>query len=398
MSTEVSTVRAGTAVAVAQPRPHLSYEEAMELANGMVRAQWLPESYRRTRGGVIPEEEQANKAAIAILMGQELGLQPMQSTRAIAVIGNMPSIWGDSALGICMASPAFKDMKEELETKEIDQQVENQDRSTRTIKMMVPFKATCTIWRKDREHPIVGTFTYEQARKAGLWGKQGPWSQYPDRMMKLRARLFALRDAFADVLAGMPVYEDAPTEALASEALPSDAPAMPQESDYTETEVIDEGHPENPELDAAMESVKDPEPKKEKAKPEPKKEKAKPEKDPEPEPEPEPEQESGSEESEGEPVKPQDDGNLFDEPEQSAEESFQYIGYDEFGDMVVGTDDRKDYAEEMLKRIKVIKAGKDRKQLEGFWDNNFDVMKAAYTGAPNDVLSIFREINQVYKS
>ena len=39
-------------------------------------------------------------------------------------------------------------------------------------------------------------------------GKQGPWTQHPKRMRQMRARAFALRDVFPDVLCGMPVAEE----------------------------------------------------------------------------------------------------------------------------------------------------------------------------------------------
>jgi hypothetical protein len=48
-----------------------------------------------------------------------------------------------------------------------------------------------------------------EAKKAGLWGKGGPWTQYPRRMLQMRARGFALRDAFPDVLRGLVTAEEA---------------------------------------------------------------------------------------------------------------------------------------------------------------------------------------------
>jgi hypothetical protein len=47
------------------------------------------------------------------------------------------------------------------------------------------------------------------AKRAGLAGKSGPWSQYPERMLALRARGFALRNAFADALRGLITAEEA---------------------------------------------------------------------------------------------------------------------------------------------------------------------------------------------
>lgn len=67
--------------------------------------------------------------------------------------------------------------------------------------------ATCRAKRKDQAEEV-RTFSVDDAKLAGLWGKQGPWKQYPKRMLQLRARGFAIRDAFADVLKGMASAEE----------------------------------------------------------------------------------------------------------------------------------------------------------------------------------------------
>jgi hypothetical protein len=74
--------------------------------------------------------------------------------------------------------------------------------------------AFCKVKRKGKPEDIQ-RFGDEEAKKAGLLGKQGPWSQYPQRMKKMRARSFAVRDNFADVLKGIQIAEevgDYPTE------------------------------------------------------------------------------------------------------------------------------------------------------------------------------------------
>src|SRR3546814_17968193 len=48
----------------------------------------------------------------------------------------------------------------------------------------------------------------DDAKKAGRAGKQGPWSQYPQRMLQMRARAWAMRDGFADVLKGIGIAEE----------------------------------------------------------------------------------------------------------------------------------------------------------------------------------------------
>src|SRR3546814_9342787 len=68
--------------------------------------------------------------------------------------------------------------------------------------------ATCRLVRKGRETPIIRTFSMDDEKKAGLAGKQGPWSQYPQRMRQMRARAWAMRDGFADVLTGIGIAEE----------------------------------------------------------------------------------------------------------------------------------------------------------------------------------------------
>ena len=79
------------------------------------------------------------------------------------------------------------------------------------------------------------------AKRAGLWTKAGPWQTYPRRMLQMRARSFALRDAFPDVLKGLISVEEAldnhsgadqlapPTiDAIAEPATPAPPPAPPR--------------------------------------------------------------------------------------------------------------------------------------------------------------------------
>ena len=48
----------------------------------------------------------------------------------------------------------------------------------------------------------------KDAKRAGLWGKPGPWTQYPRQMLFNRARAFAYRHAFADALFGVGFREE----------------------------------------------------------------------------------------------------------------------------------------------------------------------------------------------
>src|SRR4029077_7308023 len=119
-----------------------------------------------------------------------LGLAPMQSLQNISVVNGRPTVWGDAVIGFCRQSPVCKDVVETV--------------SGEGEKMT----ATCTAIRVGSE-PVVRTFSVDDAKKAGLWGKAGPWQQYPKRMLQMRARGFAVRDAFPDVLRGLITAEEA---------------------------------------------------------------------------------------------------------------------------------------------------------------------------------------------
>ena len=57
---------------------------------------------------------------------------------------------------------------------------------------MVPIKATCTVWRKDRGHPIICEAYYSEYRK-----QSSVWSQYPSAMISKVAEVLALKRSFA---------------------------------------------------------------------------------------------------------------------------------------------------------------------------------------------------------
>ena len=67
---------------------------------------------------------------------------------------------------------------------------------------------TCTVRRRGVESPISATFSLDDAKAAGLLSKPGPWQEYRTRMLQMRARAWALRAGFADVLRGVALAEE----------------------------------------------------------------------------------------------------------------------------------------------------------------------------------------------
>jgi hypothetical protein len=154
-----------------------SVESAWRLSEVIAASGMAPKTY-----GTDP-----NKIMVGMLAGMEIGLTPFAALQSIAVINGNPSLWGDGALALVLASNLVEDMEE------------RDDGQT----------ATCTITRVGRKTPIVRSFSNEDAKRAGLLGKAGPWTQYPARMRQMRARAFALRDGFPDVLKGLRIAEEA---------------------------------------------------------------------------------------------------------------------------------------------------------------------------------------------
>lgn len=211
--------------------------EAFEMANMLSASQMVPKHYQGK-----PQD-----TLVAMMMGAELGLNPIQALQNIAVINGKPAIYGDALLALVQSHPKFGGHEESF------------DNATMT--------ATCTVWRKQDASKHTVTFSQEDAQKAGLWGKQGPWSQYPKRMLMWRARGYALRDKFADALGGLITVEEArdipeereinpmPAEQAQPQALPH-YPAESFESNFPKWQGLIEAGKKTPEQIISMVSSK----------------------------------------------------------------------------------------------------------------------------------------------
>jgi beta-phosphoglucomutase-like phosphatase (HAD superfamily) len=169
-------------LAIAQPSGFAlepkSLTEAMEIAKMLSDSSMVPACYRG----------KASDTLVAMMMGKEVGLNPIQALQNIAVINGKPSIYGDAMLALVQNHPKFGGIEESF------------DEATMT--------ATCTVFRRNGK-PHIQKFSQLDAATAKLWGKAGPWTQYPKRMLQMRARGFALRSQFADALAGLITAEEA---------------------------------------------------------------------------------------------------------------------------------------------------------------------------------------------
>lgn len=148
------------------------------------------------RGGYAPKGASVEYAAVAIIQGALLGLNPIQALQNIAVVNGRPTLFGDGLAAIVKSSPVYGGEKIEW----LGKGAGEEDAGCRV-----------TVWRllpNGEKQETVEWFTVSDAKRAGLWDKLGPWKQYPRRMLRARATAWAYREAFPDVLQGVRIYEE----------------------------------------------------------------------------------------------------------------------------------------------------------------------------------------------
>jgi hypothetical protein len=188
-----------------------TFDQAIKVAEYVNKSALVPDAYRGKPADIV----------IAMQYGMELGLSPMQALQSVAVINGKPSIYGDALPAVVMLHPEFEDI----------------DGPEPTGTDPDAWVAICAVKRKGRT-PTVRTFSTQDAKTAKLWGKSGPWTTNPKRMLMMRARAFALRDAFPDRMKGLMTTEEAiditpervePSEPrrLSESAAPSATPVAP---------------------------------------------------------------------------------------------------------------------------------------------------------------------------
>lgn len=145
--------------------------------------------------GMVPKEMNGKPEAVfvACQMGLEVGLSPMASVQNISVINGRTCMWGDAVLALVRSSGKLTGISETFEG----------------IWPEDDFRAVCTA--KRGSETICRSFSVDDAKRAKLWQSGSgmtPWHKYPKRMLQMRARSWALRDGFGDVLKGMSTREE----------------------------------------------------------------------------------------------------------------------------------------------------------------------------------------------
>lgn len=179
---------------------------AIELKDGVMRATSIEAQYRLAdammKGGMVPKAyDRPEKVMAGMQFASELGLPALSGLRQIALIHGTPSLFGDLPLALCYSKKLVEFHDEFL----FDENYERISFENKNLNK-APHGAFCVMKRKNgSEHKA--TFTVEDAKTASLWKKQGPWTQYPKRMLALRARSLCLKNLFPDALMGAAIAE-----------------------------------------------------------------------------------------------------------------------------------------------------------------------------------------------
>lgn len=147
-----------------------------------------------------------DEAMIRMVTGMELGLSALQSIRGVFVIStggkNMPGLYADVMVAICKSRP---------DVCEYFQLIESTGQ-----------KATYATKRRGAPSETRMTFTIEEARNAGLAGKD-VWKSYGPAMLRARCSSALSRVEYPDLLNGLYSIEELQDMRASPQSIPIEA-------------------------------------------------------------------------------------------------------------------------------------------------------------------------------
>tara|TARA_R110000868_G_scaffold160474_3_gene390170 strand:+ start:13577 stop:14593 length:1017 start_codon:yes stop_codon:yes gene_type:complete len=155
-----------------------SYDQLRSRVEDISRSGLIPQSYRNKPEDIL----------VAVEMGRDVGLKPLQSLQSISVINGAPVVWGPGLLAIIQNSSVCEYV---MLTYDLQNKI-----------------AYCTCKRTTDPKEQVFPFSWEDAREAGLISRE-TYKKYPQNMLRWRALALASKFAFPDVSKGLVVAEEA---------------------------------------------------------------------------------------------------------------------------------------------------------------------------------------------
>jgi len=133
--------------------------------------------------------------AARIFAGIEVGLSPVQAVSGIMIVNGRASMFGDALLAVVRSSGEVESFAEGVDGDGVDNGGDSR-------------VGWCQSKRVGVDGVVDRRFSVDDAKLAGLWGKSGPWTDYPSRMLQMRARAWVLRDLYGDILCGLGMVEE----------------------------------------------------------------------------------------------------------------------------------------------------------------------------------------------
>lgn len=198
-----------TEVTPEQPAAPIARVEPMALdERGLYVARTQADEYRVAKmlldTGAVPKAFQTpQQVMMAVQALKSLGLNWRTALRQC---GFTPQgafmVYGDLELAVCRASGLIQDIHEFLYVQTEDGKLE--ERCFANSNLHLPWVgAVCRVKTKESDRYYETSFSIEDAKLSGLWGKTPTWRAYPQRMATMRARSMALRGALPHVTQGL---------------------------------------------------------------------------------------------------------------------------------------------------------------------------------------------------
>jgi hypothetical protein len=143
------------------------------MAQTLSKSSLIPDALKNKPGDVL----------VTLMTGAELGLQPMQALRSIAVVKGKPSLSADLMVSLVKQR---KDVCEYL-----------------ILAKSTPEVATYKAKRVGEPEPTEMSFTMQDAQRAGLTGAGGMYAKYPAQMLRARCASGICRAVFPDLCMGL---------------------------------------------------------------------------------------------------------------------------------------------------------------------------------------------------
>jgi hypothetical protein len=147
--------------------------------------EWLQKS------GLAPKNDTASQILVKLQAGAELGFPPMRALASLVVVNGKLTLQGDAMLALIRASGKGRVI--------VGVTGEGENRV-----------AHCDIERFDTKEKDRVTFSWQDAKRAGLTGKD-TYKSYGEDMLIWKAVARAARRYFSDVIGGVSTEEDART-------------------------------------------------------------------------------------------------------------------------------------------------------------------------------------------